>query len=183
MCQSLSIAAGYQSDARFDYTFSGFSIFFPRPETIKPPSTSPLSDLSVLLDLDLDLEPLYWESPLLRSDYICSLIRLVPPRRPDCSPGRAFLSHRRRHREKVLLRRAAFDDTEKQDLGDGGGDRGVAGQFWSNSPVARAVGGKEGGWAAPSVCILIYNENICFCQPYSRHKYRVRRVWLVVMEL
>ena len=44
------------------------------------------------------------------------------------------------------------------------------GQFWSNSAYAQSG---EGRYSAPSVCILIYNENICFCQPYSQHKYRV----------
>ena len=54
--------------------------------------------------------------------------------------------------------------------GQGPRGRGMFGQFWSNSPVAPSM---LLGAVAPSVCILIYNENICFCQPYSRHKYRV----------
>ena len=97
---------------------------------------------------------------LLRSDYIFSLIRLLPPALIALR-GVLFVPPRESPPPPPLM-------TQKNKIWRWW--LGMLGQFWSNSPVAPSM---LLGAVAPSVCILIYNENICFCQPYSRHKYRV----------
>ena len=96
---------------------------------------------------------------LLGSDYIFSLIRLLPtPAALIALRGALFVPP---PRESPLV-------TQKNKIWRwwGGECLGSFGQIRCWRKRGRLQ-------CAPSVCILIYNENICFCQPYSQHKYRV----------